>query len=80
MPPEELTSEDHAVTTALEAWVMPGLKRRNNWATGQRVSLAEFKKAVRNFLNGGTAGESPLEVEPVKLEPVKPAKLETGGK
>ncbi|PZA07789.1 MULTISPECIES: hypothetical protein [unclassified Meiothermus] len=50
------TIEEHAKTLGTPAWALAGVKVRERWAEGQRVTEAAFRAAVERFLKGPTDG------------------------
>lgn len=56
--PPNPTIEEHARNLGTPAWALAGVKVRERWAEGQRVTEATFKAAVEKFLKSPTDGGS----------------------
>lgn len=52
------TIEEHAQNLGTPAWALAGVKIRERWAQGQRVTEATFRAAVERFLKSPTDGGS----------------------
>ena len=51
---EQPTVEEHAAELKLEAWQFEGLRVRENWPEGFRISRAKFEAALQGWLEGDT--------------------------
>ncbi len=56
--PVDSTIEEHAVALSVDGATMAGLKVRQRWARGQRVTKAAFDKALNAFLTGSSDASS----------------------
>jgi len=50
------TVEEHAVTLKVDAPVFTAVMQSNNWASGKRMPVAVFEKAVKDFLGAPMGG------------------------
>ncbi|GAB6100436.1 hypothetical protein JCM16358_23150 [Halanaerocella petrolearia] len=47
-----ITIEELAKKHDIPGYVMAGVKQRNNWGQGKKVSESDFKEKVKSFLKG----------------------------
>ena len=50
------TVEEHAVKMKVDAPVFAAVMQSNNWASGKRMPVAVFEKAVKDFLGASMGG------------------------
>jgi hypothetical protein len=50
-PPESPTVEEHAATRKTPGWALACARAFHGWGIGQRMSAAEFDKAVSTAIN-----------------------------
>jgi hypothetical protein len=59
-PPEKKlgnpTIEEHAKNLKVDAPVFAAVMQSKNWASGKRVPVADFEKAVKDFLGASMGG------------------------
>jgi hypothetical protein len=53
---EQPTVEEHAAELKLEAWQFEGLRVKEDWPEGTRISRAKFEEKLEAWLTGDTDG------------------------
>jgi len=53
---QPLTVEEHAVNMKVDAPVFAAVMQSNKWASGKRVPVSVFEKAVKDFLGASMGG------------------------
>jgi hypothetical protein len=57
LTPGNLTIEEHAKNLKIDAPVFAAVMQINKWASGKKVSEADFKKAAKDFLGAPMGGQ-----------------------